>query len=403
MWMWVGIVAVVGITAAVAATLAGADTPNTPAKFAHRASVSVVGAHVATPASVSALHGKQYAPGKGKGNGRSATLGGGEEVIAAVTGSLVPVAVETNDGSLVAYSSWQQLAQIKPGTPGQGVAVDQPVGRPSIRVYDAASGKDRLVAQGAYAPALSSDGTLAFAKGDDAIVRQNRDYTGRIMVGSARGNSFHQWTTDSARYFPYAWAGSTLLAYKAAPDTEAADLYAFTGEGQGRLLAAGAFVLALSPDGSRVAVTEGRRMVEILRVSDGAVQASMPLDGPGVAAPDAPATPHALMYGGSWSGDRIAANSDLGLVILDVRSGIEIESVLATPKFPHGIIDPTFVDATHVVAWADTTPSASNPSAREEPGYDQALVTCDLAAASCAAGASAPPRSWQRWIANPSR
>src|SRR5919198_3146159 len=288
---------------------------------------------------------------------RRARLGGGDEVIAALTGSLVPVAVESSDRSLVAYSSWHQIAQIKPDEPGQGLRVGDPVGVPSIRVYNADTGKDTLVATGAYSPALADSGELAFVKGDEKVVRQNRPYTGQVVVGPARNGSFKQWTADAARYYTYGWAGSLLLVYQQLPDSEAADLYAFAGPGQSHLVAADAEVIALSPDGARLLVTVGRRMAEIVRVADGAVESSLALDGPGVAEPGSSSTPHALMYSGSWFGDRVVANSDAGLIVLNVKDGVRIESVFTTP-FPHGIIEPTFTDETHVIGWADLSPVA---------------------------------------------
>ena len=66
-----------------------------------------------------------------------------------------------------------------------------------------------------------------------------------------------------------------------------------------------------------------------------------------------PTLPQALMYAGSWRGDRIVANSDGGLVVLNVRGGLHVETVFATPAFPHGIAEPVFTDDTHVEGWAD--------------------------------------------------
>ena len=83
-------------------------------------------------------------------------LGGGDEVIAALTGSLAPVAVPTPDGAYVVYSSWRQIGRIKPDARGQGLSTGDPVGVPSIRLFDLRSGKDSLLATGAASPAVSS-------------------------------------------------------------------------------------------------------------------------------------------------------------------------------------------------------------------------------------------------------
>jgi hypothetical protein len=386
------------------ATSADAGPSTEPAAFARKSTLKV--SHVRTltglGSSDSALVEGDFVPGRAPGQpqGKRVHLGGGDELIAALTGSLVPVAVQSNDQSLVAYSAWHQIAEIKPDQPGQGLQVGDPVGVPSVRIYDSTTGRDRLVATGAYSPALSSNGDLAFVKGDANVVRQNVEYAGQVVVGATRNGSFAQWTTDAARYFPYAWAGGSLLVYKGLQDSEATDLYAFTGPGQSHLVAPEATVIALSPDGTRVLVTVSRRMVEVVRVADGAVESSLALDGPGVATPDSNSTPHALMYSGSWFADRVVANSDAGLVVLNVKGGLRLESVFKTP-FVHGLVEPTFTDATHVVGWADLTPVSVGKYA--EPAYDHALASCDLVGASCTTGPSQPARAWTRWINNPSR
>jgi hypothetical protein len=138
-------------------------------------------------------------------------------------------------------------------------------------------------------------------------------------------------------------------------------------------------------------------MLERIRVSDGAVQDSLALDGlgsPGL---------HAVMYSGSWHGDRIVANSDQGLVVLNVRGGLHVESHFVTPSFPHGVAEPAFADDTHVQGWADLPEPSSTTDGVGEPAYDNALVDCDLATGHCTIGAANPARKWTRWITNPSR
>jgi hypothetical protein len=324
-------------------------------------------------------------------------LGGGDEVIAALTGSLAPVAVPTPDGAYVVYSSWRQLGRIKPDARGQGLSTGDPVGVPSIRLFDLRSGKDSLLATGAASPAVSTTGAVAYLAGDSTIVRQNVEYAGRIVVADSAQAKPRVWTSRPGRYLPYAWAGSTLLAYRGVPDSEGADLYAFTGPDASRLLAPNAYVIAVSPDGTEALASVGTRMLERIRVVDGAVQDSLALDDLGSVGV------HALMYSGSWRGDRIAANSDRGLVVLNVRGGLHVESQFATPSFPHGINEPAFTDDTHIQGWADLpnpTPTASDVG---EPVYDNALVDCDLATGQCTVGAASPARKWTRWITNPSR
>jgi hypothetical protein len=381
---------------------AGAGSAPEPAALATKGTFkSEQVASLAAESTYSSIRGSELEISRGESAGTQDRIGGGEEVIAAITGSLTPVAVESHDGDTIVYSSWQQLSHPEPGALGQGLKVGQPVGVPSVRIHEA-NGKDQLIERGAYSPTLSLDGRVAFVRGDSESVRQNVDYAGKIVVGQADGTSFEPWTSESARYFPYAWAGSTLIAYKALPESEAADVYAFTGPSSSHLLAPEAFVIAISPNGSRLLVTVGRRMVEVVRVADGAIEASMTLDGSGVAPYDSPTTPHALMFAGSWYGNRVVANSDLGLVVLNIHDGIRIESLLKTPGFPTGITEPTLLDNTHLIGWADLG-SLPGRGAKVEPAYDNALVECDVASQSCTVGAPSVGRIWTRWVTNPSR
>jgi hypothetical protein len=323
------------------------------------------------------------------------TLGGGDELIAPLTGALTPLAVPTPGGASVVYSSWRQIGKVKPDARGQGLSTGDPVGVPSVRLYDLRTGKDALLAMGAASPAISTTGALAYLAGDGTVVRQNTEYTGRIVVADSPNAKPRVWTSRSDRYLPYAWAGTTLLAYRGIPDSEGMDLYAFTGPDASHLVAPNGFAIAVSPDGREVLASVGTRMLERIRVSDGAVEDSLALDA-------SPTLPRALMYAGSWRGDRIVANSDSGLVVVNVRGGLHVETVLATPAFPHGIAEPVFTDDTHVEGWADLPHPTSTPGDVGEPAYDNALVDCDLATGQCAVGPASPARKWARWITNPS-
>jgi hypothetical protein len=380
--------------AAVTVSIATGDNARSTAVFARTSSLAASRGAVGPGLS---LDGATVAQTRGGTKRTLGTLGGGDEVLAPLTGSLTPIGVITPDGAYAVYSSWRQLARIKPDARGQGLSTGDPVGVPSVRLFDVRSGKDALLATGAASPAVSGTGAVAYLAGDSTVLRQNVEYTGRIVVADSPNAKPRVWTSRPGRYLPYAWAGTTLLAYRGVPDSESADLYAFTGPDTSSLLAPNAYVIAVSPDGTEVIASVGTRMIERIRVSDGAVQDSLALD-------NGPSTlPHALMYSGDWRGDRIVANSDLGLVVLNVRGGLHVESQFATPSFPHGIAEPTFIDDTQVQGWADL-PEPS-PTARDvgEPAYDNALVDCDLATGRCTIGAANPARKWTRWITNPSR
>jgi hypothetical protein len=394
---------VVATSIVIWSSVAGADPKSEPATFAVRGNFNIDNTSTLSAQSVrSSLQGTEFTGGYGRSKGKHVTIGGNDLVSGTLSAGLTPVAVESSDGSIVVYSSWHLLANPQKGVADQGLNNGQPIGIPSVRIYDDTSGKDKLQEVGAYSPALSLDGRLAYVRGDTTTVRQNENYTGKIVVGSVDGKSFVPWTNESAKYFPYAWAGSTLLAYKALPDSEVTDLYAFSGPGESRLLASEAFVIAISPDASRVLVTVGRRMVEVVRVADGAVEASLALDGEGVADYESSTTPHNLVFSGSWYGDRVVANSDVGLVVLNVSDGIRIESVFSTPGLTFGIYEPTFLDGTHLIGWADLG-ALPKPRTAEQEEYKNALVECDVPSETCDVSTPSPELIWQRWVNNPSR
>ena len=89
--------------------------------------------------------------------------------------------------------------------------------------------------------------------------------------------------------------------------------------------------------------------------------------------------------------------------MLNTRGGLHVESLFATPDFPHGINEPVLVDETHVQGWADVGKPKATPAGRGEPGYDNAVVDCDLTTESCAVDQPNPARKWARWVTNPSR
>jgi hypothetical protein len=330
-----------------------------------------------------------------------ATLGEGDEVIAPLTGSLIPVAAAGSNGDFVVYSSWKQLGRVKPDARGQGLSTGQPVGLPSVRLFDLRTGRDRLVANGAAAPALAPTGALAYLVGETEVVRQNVEYTGRVVVADSPDAKPRVWTSRPARYLPYAWAGNALLVYRGIPDSEAADLYAYTGPDESHLLAPEAFVIAVSPDGEKVLAAVAMRTLEVISIADASVEDSLSLNAVGSGSGSA-RLPHVVLYNGSWRGDRVVANSDRGLVVLNMRGGLHVEATFGTPALPHGISEPVFVDDTHVEGWADLPDPHASPQDVDEPSYDNALVSCDLALGSCAVGASNRAREWAHRITNPS-
>jgi hypothetical protein len=401
-------VVVAGSGVVIWATVAGANSRSEPAVFAKELVLKgETVSKLAAEASHSSIRGNELKGARGKLKGKTVFLNGNASV--GIT-SLTPAAVESSDGRFVVYSTWSvpaSAASVGHKRPGGVVEYDygEVLGIPNVRLYDADTGTDTLVEAGAYSPALSLDGRLAYVRADTNELKAGTDYTGKIVVGRVDGNSFESWTSDSAKYFPYAWAGSTLLAYRAFPDSEAADLYALKGADQTRLLAAEAELVAVSPDGTRAFVTAGRRTIEIIRVEDGSVEASLVLDGEGVADVESSTTPHGIGYSGSWYGDRVIADSDMGLIVFDVKNGIRIESIMNPRDLAWNIYDPELLDDTNLIGWTHLPrPSRQEKGSSGPPTeeYDDALVECDLTAESCAIGARTRT-DLQRWVSNPSR
>lgn len=159
----------------------------------------------------------------------------------------------------------------------------------------------------------------------------------------------------------------------------------------------------MAPDGHRALVTTSTGIAQIIRIADGTVEKALSLDDLGASAPDSPQELRAPMYSGSWHGDRVVANSASGLVVINVRDRLRIESVFSTPAFGHGIAEPVLKDDTHVVGCADLDVAPLPAGTPQEPAYDHALVRCDLQTAICETGPASPASSWTRWITNPSR
>ena len=107
---------------------------------------------------------------------------------------------------------------------------------------------------------------------------------------------------------------------------------------------------------------------------------------------------------GSWRGDRIAANSDRGLVVLNVRGGLHVESQFATPLVPArhqrarvhrrhahpGVGRPARARRRRQATSASPPTTTRSSTATWPPGR-------------CTVGAANPARKWTRWITNPSR
>ena len=195
-----------------------------------------------------------------------------------------------------------------------------------------------------------------------------------------------------------AWAGSTLLAYRI-DEGEKLDVLAFDGPGRQRLLMPDANLVAVSPDGTQaVLANEANRpgSISVVDVADGTIAATLDLG----------SLNQGILwaaYGGSWSGDLVAAPTNAGIAVFEVAAGsISLKELLKNDPstFADGIIEPQFSgDTEHIIARGDAAPDGN---AGPDEGSTTA-IECDLTSATCLARTTAPGRAWLHPAYNPSR
>lgn len=316
-------------------------------------------------------------------------------VQAPLVGPLAPVAVPSPDGQIVAYNSWAETRPLDPGLSlsKQGVQPGEPVGTPSVRLYDEATGRDSLVERGSYSPAWRSDGALAYARALSPAFRPGEPYQTEVVVRGATGKHEVTWTTTPARYVVYGWAGEHLVVYRLGDD-EQVETLVLDGPGRVRSLGAGS-IIAVSPAGNEVlALGPDNATVRLLRIADGAELASLDREA-------AAASYDWLAYSGSWVGDTVVASGSPGFVVFRVAgNGISVDQVLKLDPavVPAGVQEPTFDDARGdtVTATAEVPPTAGQPA--------QAMfVDCDRTTLACVRGEPVPARDWLRLVRDPSR
>lgn len=317
--------------------------------------------------------------------------------VAPLAGWLAPAGVPSPDGRYLAYNTWHEVRRDDPrlSWSDQGIEPGDRLATPSIRLYDGATERDDLLEAGAFSIAWRADGAVAYFKGVERDYRAAVPYEGHVVVRSNLEADPKAWSSKRARYIVVAWAGETLVAYRES-EGEVLDVVAFDGPGRMRVLARGAAVVALSPDGTRVFVergpAHGRPSVRVLEVADGSTIAALDLTtiDPSVGA---------VSYSGDWLGRRVVAPSASGLAVFEVGGGtIRLERSFAVAG-AQGIAEPRFSDfaGRRVTAW--TTAARGG-----------VLLDCDLAAVTCrrfvplplARGSGGFP-AWRRPLYNPSR
>ena len=317
-----------------------------------------------------------------------------DRVRAPLVGPLAPVAVRSADGRLLAYNTWAEPRALDTGLSlsRQGVGPGEPVGTPSLRVYDESTGRDFLLERGSYSAAWRRDGAVAYVRGLSPAFKPGQRYLSEVVVRPSLQAAGAVWSAVPAHYVVYGWAGEHLIVYRVGEDEEI-DTLALDGPGRVRLLAAGS-VVALSPDGERVFVLGPDNLqVRVLRVADGGEVASLD-------PADADPSIQWVAYSGSWVGDHVVAPASAGLVVFRVGAAISVEQVLTLDQnaLPAGVQEPVFADesASVVVATADLPPRSGAPA-------ETAFLECDRLTRSCLRGDPAPARDWLRLVRDPSR
>ena len=200
-----------------------------------------------------------------------------------------PVALGLPDGRVV-YSAYAEEVAVDPMRTEreQGIGEGTVLGRPSVRVSDADG--DRLLVDGAIAPAVSPSGRVAVGVLDDPDYRHERPLDAAVAVVEPGAGTPVRWTGSGGLRSPLAWVGDALL-YAVPQAPRLPELRAATGPGRDVRVAAAATFVAASPDGRLVLVAAetpggGERLTfEIRSVVDGSVAARVPSDlrwvGPG--------------------------------------------------------------------------------------------------------------------------
>lgn len=320
--------------------------------------------------------------------------------VAPLAGWLTPAAVPSPDGRYVAYNAWRELRPDDPrlSWDDQGIERGDALATPSLRVYDVSSGEDTLLEEGAFSLAWRADGVLAYFKGAARDYRAGVRYVGDVVVRSSLAASPEVWTPEPGRYVVVAWAGSRLVAYRER-EGEALDVVVLDGPRRMRVVAPGAGLVAVSPNGRRLFVEEGpatgRPAVRVLDVEHGREVAALDLTtvDPAVGA---------VSYAGDWSGELVVAASASGLAVFRVAGDqIALEQALRLDvrDSETGAAEPRFADqrGQRVTAWTSTP--AGGVFLDCDPSRGRCARTVPLPAAE-GVGAFPP---WRRPVYNPSR
>jgi hypothetical protein len=307
-------------------------------------------------------------------------------IAAPLSAGTSPVAELAADGKTLVFSTWRYLVA-PPTADSAPFQTGTQVAHPAIHALDLQTGVDRVFADGSISPVLSSSGDVAFVKGDRADYYANEPFMGTIQVqalGSEVGTTL---VAKRDNYRLVGWANQTLLYYVQS-EGEVLDLFAVSSGGSPHLLAEGAGVVAVSPDGLSVLVQRLGTVdseVALVDVAEGTLlQHTSDL-----AAPDG--TPvGALQLKGDWLGSRVvaAAVTFAGIAYLRIgEDSIVVDSIrdLGHSDLPMGVEAPRFSpDGSSVTAYAVIPPDTASGTPHAE------VVTCSDSSSSCAFVAPEP-------------
>ncbi|MFN8185916.1 MAG: hypothetical protein U0R69_02430 [Gaiellales bacterium] len=322
--------------------------------------------------------------------------------LAPLTGSLAPTATGSPDGHLIAYNTWRELVEIdqEQSLEEQGIESGTAVGIPVVRILDTSSGSDTALEDGSLSPAFRWDGALAYVRGVEPAYRVNERYLGQIVVRDQLDGDPIVWLDEPGRYVVYGWSGDRLIAYRIA-EGERLEVLVLDAPGVVRTLRDGAGVIAIGPTGRDILLVDSTppAQIRLLELASGKEVASLDLDA--VTAVDGSPVTWAS-YSGDWRGDRAVATGGPGVLVLALHGGrIAIESAhtIDLKRYPGGIVEPRFVDASgeQIVAW-----SLKSLEAGSESVLDVGLV-CDLAASVCEETEPGDPRVWHRIVYSTSK
>jgi hypothetical protein len=337
------------------------------------------------------------------------------------TGLVVP----SPDGRKVVYHAWDGgLPSARRGWPP---------GTQLLRLFDAESGRDVVLARGAHSVAWRGDGVLAYTR---ALVprwsarRQSGGLFGHVVVRRSPREAPVRWSIFASRWSSLVWAGRHLIAQahvrkpsKLGGFYVSDQLWAFSGPLRGRRLQLKSLV-AVSPDGrfvlgrtSTLGDMGGEDLLRLVDVATGRIVGTLHRSGaPGAWSGDTIIMPTGLAPGPIEDFPKgIVLSHHIEVVVLryaDGKLAFEREvkltrdviqaTGLRADEFYFGFRPPAFVDKAG--RQFTTELMIENVTRKRQIQPKRVYLTCDLVEIRCRRGHSLEPL-WRSaaLVYNPSR